>query len=438
MIAFGLTALLVSSIVAAAAYGLTRSTLIGQRERVAERQTYLNARSVRSALSGDAADPAGALARTQPSPGGIALLRVGDEWFSSSVSGGRSDVPASLVQVLDEGTAGRQRTSGDDGPAVAVGVPLADADAAYVELVPFGEAERTLALVARGLLVATLASTAAGIVAGRWLTGRVLRPVRRTAEAANHIREGALDRRLDNEQDADLRPLVQSFNEMVAGLQARIEREARFASDVSHELRSPLATMDAALSVARRRAADPAAVEALDVLDTEVGRFRDLIVDLLEIARAEAGVVELTVDDVDPGRLASSVLEATAREGVRLVVDPTSGDRARLDKRRIGQALVNLLDNADNYGGGATCLTVAGDIDTVRFTVDDDGPGVPEHEKEYVFERFARGAHATAPGTGLGLALVTEHLRLHGGTVTVGDAPGGGARFVIELPRVAT
>ncbi|MEO6627091.1 MAG: HAMP domain-containing sensor histidine kinase, partial [Aquihabitans sp.] len=235
--------------------------------------------------------------------------------------------------------------------------------------------------------------------------------------------------------DSDLEPLVESFNAMVESLQIRIEREARFASDVTHELRSPLATMGAALSVARRRASEPATHQALDVLGTEVDRFQELIVDLLEIARAEAGVAELSMDEIEPRALAQSVLEASGRDQVMVEVDAEGDRRARLDKRRIGQALVNLLDNADNYGGGATKLTVTGDSEFLRFIVDDDGPGVPEHERDHVFQRFARGTHAEVSGTGLGLALVTEHVRLHHGQISVTDAPGGGARFIIELPR---
>lgn len=435
MLAFGLLALLVSSGVAAASYELTRSTLIRERERGAERQTYLNARSVRGAIAADASDLRDALSRVQTSSGGLALLRVGEEWFSSSVPGGRNDVPPSLMEAVDAGFAGRQRISTPDGPAVAVGVPIAGTEAVYVELIPLREVDNTLDRVARGLLIAVLVATVIGLFAGRWLSARVLRPVRRTAEAANQIREGAIDRRLESEEDADLQPLVDSFNQMVDGLQDRIEREARFASDVSHELRSPLATMDAALSVARRRVADPAANDALDVLEREVARFRDLIIDLLEIARAEAGVLELAYEEVDLSAFAAGVLEATHRDTVELEVEPGAGRYAVFDKRRIGQAIVNLLDNADNYGGGATRLTLSGGPDTVRFVVDDEGPGVAEHERQYVFQRFARGADAVAQGTGLGLALVAEHVRLHGGTVTVDDAPGGGARFVIEIAR---
>jgi signal transduction histidine kinase len=437
MVAFGLLGLIVSTIVAVAAYEVTRSTLISQREAGAQRQAYLNARSVRTALISAPRDPGDALTRTQTSSGGLALVRVGREWFSSSVSGGRNDVPADLLKALDDGVAGHQRVDRGDGVAVAVGVPLVGADAVYVELVPFAEVEDTLSQVARGLLLAVVAAAVVGLVLGRWLTGRILRPVRQTAAAANEIREGQLDRRLEREQDPDLRPLVVAFNNMVDGLQARIDRESRFASDVTHELRSPLATMDAALSVAGRQVTDPAGREALDVLGTEVARFQRLIVDLLEIGRAEAGVAELVRDEVQPVELVRNLLESTHRTAVELVDHWPEGARVALDKRRIGQAIVNLLDNADNYAGGATAVAISASDGAVRIAIEDQGPGIPEHERQYIFQRFARGATASAPGTGLGLALVAEHIRLHGGTVTVSDRPGGGACFTIQLPVVS-
>lgn len=438
MLAFGLSALAVSSVVAVASYELTRWTLVDQRERVATRQAYLNARSLRGAITSDPLDPAEALGRVQTSSGGLALLRVDGEWFSTSVSGGRSDVPASLIEAVDEGAVARQRTSTAQGPAVYVGIPLAGTDAVYVEMLPFDEVAESLRRVAWGSFLAVLAATGAGIVAGRALSSRILRPVRRAADAADVINRGALDRRLDDERDPDLQPLVRSFNEMVDGLQTRIDREARFASDVTHELRSPLATMDAALRMARRGASERTTTEALDVLGTELTRFRELIVDLLEIGRAEAGVAELVLDEVDVGVLAGAVLEATHRRGVALEVRSEGPPTTLLDKRRIGQTLVNLLDNADNYGGGATGLTVVAEAETIRFVVDDDGPGIPEHEREYVFQRFARGTEARTSGTGLGLALVHEHVRLHGGTVSIHDAPSGGARLVVAIPRRAS
>ena len=127
---------------------------------------------------------------------------------------------------------------------------------------------------------------------------------------------------------------------------------------------------------------------------------------------------------------------SSQRENVVIETESTAPSRLVLDQRRISQVLTNLLDNADAYGGGAVTVVIAGTPESVVFAVDDAGPGVPEHERGYVFERFARGETSeNAPGTGLGLALVDEHVRLHRGRVWVEDSPEGGARFVVALPR---
>lgn len=470
MVAFGATALILSSSLAAINYLVTRSALIDQRQATAERQAFLNARAVRGGMEAGDDDPQSVLTVVQASSGGAALLLVGSDGYSTSVAVGRRHVPESLRDMVEDGRIGRQRVMLAGEPVVAVGVPLPAVDATYVEFVPMSEIEGTLDRVRVGLVAAAMVMTLVGVLAGRVASDRVLHPVRRMSRAARSIGEGALDRRLDSEGDADLEPLVESFNDMVDGLQSRIEREARFASDVSHELRSPLATIDAALSVARRRATEAQSVEALDVLGAEVDRFRVLVTDLLEISRAEAGIAELHLEPVDPVALVKAVVESTNRDltvasrvedvapAGKVGAGPLLGSIARppsqrdrpvdsddvvrveVDRRRFGQALINILDNADNYAGGATSITVATTPDTVRFEIDDDGPGIPEHERFHVFERFARGSTSEAPdagpGTGLGLSLVAEHVRLHKGTIAIDDAPGGGARFVIELPRI--
>ena len=437
MLAFGGLAAIVSTLLAVVCFEVTRSTLIQQRERVAERQTYVNARSVDNALTRDPASPTAALADAQTNRQGFALVRVDGTWYSSSVTGDRSDVPGSLIAVIDSGAAARQRVHLDSGPAVAVGVPLSGASSgpAYVELVPMTEVSDAINRIRQGLIFAAALTTLAGVLAGRWASARILRPVSRTAEAANLISEGALDRRLESDGDADLEPLVQSFNNMVDGLQSRIEREARFASDVSHELRTPLAAMLSALSVARRRVKEPAATEALDHLQHEVDRFTTLITDLLEISRVEAGVAELVLEEVEPAAFVADVLGSMDRADVPVVVERDAPARIRLDTRRMSQILVNLVQNADNYGGGATEIRIGGDTGHLRLIVDDGGPGIPPAQRDQVFERFVRGDDPSVPGTGLGLALVKEHVRLHEGSVVIKRSPEGGARFVVTVPR---
>jgi signal transduction histidine kinase len=440
MLAFGGLAAVLSALIAVAAYEITRSTLISQRERVAERQTFVNARAVDNALTGSPEQPADALADAQTSAQGFALLRVQGEWISSSVAGGSADLPDTLVEALDDGDVARQRVILPSGAAVAVGVPLAGVagGTAYVEFVPMDELAASLNRVRQGLILAAVSATGVGVLAGWWASQRILRPVRRMADAANRISEGALDRRLESDGDADLEGFVHSFNEMVDGLQLRIEREARFASDVSHELRTPLATMLSALSVARRRVTEPAGAQALAVLQSEVDRFTQLMTDLLEISRVEAGVAELVLEEVAPRDLVAQALDASGHREVPVVVEPSSAALVLLDRRRMGQVLVNLLQNADHYAGGATAVRIAGDEQVLRFLVDDAGPGIPPERRSAVFDRFVRSSDPSVPGTGLGLALVREHVRLHGGTVEVLDAPGGGARFAVTIPRAAT
>ncbi len=434
--AFAILALVLSVTLAVFSYELTRSFVLSRRNGTALQQTYLNARAVRDALLANPADVQGALAQAQTGAESAVVLRVGSAWFGTSVGVGRREVPASLRSLVASGSAGTQNTDVSSAANIAVGVPLPAIDGAYFEFVPVQELELTLTRLAQVLAAAAVVVTLIGAVIGRYASGRVLRPVRRMAVAASGISEGTLSERLDAEGDSDLEPLVDAFNDMVSELRGRIEREARFASDVSHELRTPLAKMSAALSVARRRNSAEATNAALDVLDDELRRFTGLVLDLLDISRMEAGVGELDVGEVDPAELVREVLTATRRDRVAVDVTPSAPATVAVDKRRIGQILTNLLDNADFYGGGAQRVEISGSPESLLLAVDDSGPGVPLHEREYIFDRFARGQHAgDAPGTGLGLALVVEHVRLHRGDVWVEDSPRGGARFIVRVPR---
>ena len=224
---------------------------------------------------------------------------------------------------------------------------------------------------------------------------------------------------------------------MADTVQEQIERERRFASDVSHELRTPLTAMMASVQIARRRVSDPVAVErALDDLDERGEAFRDLVLDLLEISRIDAGVADMVREPVVVEDLVRAVLTVNGDTDVPVCVEPGTTTEVQGDKRRLGQVLQNLLENAARYGGGATQVGIASEDGMVVITVDDDGPGVPAHEKTHIFNRFAHGRTATASGegSGLGLALVSEHVKLHRGSISVGTSPSGGARFRVALP----
>ncbi|MEP6625095.1 MAG: HAMP domain-containing sensor histidine kinase [Acidimicrobiia bacterium] len=440
-VVFAGLALLVSAGLAIFSYELTRTYLLDRRVSGARREAFTNARAVRDALRVNPADVRGALAQAQTGSGSV-VVQSGSGWFGTSVGVGRAEVPLSLRRLVAAGSAGTQYTTVASQPSIAVGLPLPAVNAAYFELDTTRDLDQTLVLLAQALAVAAAVVTAIGAVLGWYAAGRVLRPVRRMAATAGGISEGALGERLDAEGDSDLEPLVDSFNAMVDALRTRIEREARFASDVSHELRTPLATMASALNVARRHRANDTRVAtdaALDVLGEELDRFTLLVQDLLEISRLDAGVEAAHRTNEAPAQLVQEVLVSTHREHVRVELDSSAPKLVDLNKRRIGQVLTNLLNNADAYGGGATTVVVAGTATSLLLAVDDAGPGIPPEERERMFERFARGSWSDAtPGTGLGLALAVEHLRLHDGRVWVDDSPDGGARFVIEVPRWST
>ena len=428
-------ALVISAGLAIFSYELTRSYLLDRRDSTARQEAFVNARAVRDALQVNRLDVRVALAQARTGSNSV-VMRVGRQWFGTSVGVSRAEVPDSLRRLVAAGEAGTQNTELASVPQVAVGLPLPAVDGSYFEFTPNRDLDQTLILLARALVVAAALVTAVGAVIGWYAAGRVLRPVRRMAAIAGGIREGALEERLDAEGDSDLEPLVDSFNAMVAGLRRRIEREAQFASDVSHELRTPLATMGAALNIARRRQSAVATDTAFDVLDGELQKFTRLVLDLLEISRLDAGVDTPQRVEVTPQTLVRGVLQSTQREHVSVEIEQSAPARVFVDQRRIAQVLTNLLANADAYGGGARSVIVGGTASTLLVAVDDAGPGIPVEEREHVFHRFGRGSSSESkPGTGLGLALVVEHLRLEGGRVWVTESPQGGARFVIEIPR---
>lgn len=434
---WALIAVALSAILAALAFAVTRQELVSERERTAVERAYLNARSLRSALRTADPDIGEVLASLESNSQARVLADVGGTWYAATPGSTRDALPPSLVEAVATGSAGRQRQRVDGVPYLAVGVPVVAADARYFEIVSMEDLQGALDGLRTGLIVAAGAAAATAGLVGWYASGRVLSPLRRFAEASTRIAAGELDARLPTVTDRDLQSIERSFNGMAEAVQERVDREIRFTSNVSHELRSPVISMLSMLSIARRNTRDPeTAARAIDDLEVRVRALHATIDDLLEISRAEAGVASVQLEPVDPVRLVQAVL---AHRDLELPVTTVGSiGPIDLDKRRVGQMLENLIDNAAHYAGGATRIEIVDDGSEVRLMVDDDGPGVPEHERSYVFERFARGdsaASARADGSGLGLALVVEHARLHGGSVRVEGAPGGGARFVVTLPR---
>ncbi len=444
-LAFGLISLVVAALLATLTYAVARSYLVGQRQEAAVQQTYVNARLARNVLRAPDPDVRALLAGLGGATSGNPVLRYGGEWFSTSVATGREALPADLVRVVQQGRAGHQRYRDGDGRLhLAVGVALTSVDGGYFEIFPLVELERTLDVLVQALGIGAVTAAATAALVGYGAARRLVRPLQPVADAAERIAAGDLDTRLDPEADPDLRRLVDAFNEMASSLDQRIQREARFAADVSHEVRAPLAALGAAVEVIdRRRDQLPDQVlAAFEILADKVEGFQQMVLDLLEISRMDSGTVALDLDRVDLEPFLARLVESHGQPGVPIEVPAGVPKHVMADRRRLGQAVGNIIDNAGRYAGGIRSITLDGSTPgCVRILLDDQGPGVPPDERDAIFGRFARGdvGLRTGPssGSGLGLALVAEHLRLHGGRVWVEDADCGGARFVVELPLAA-
>ncbi|WP_245177009.1 HAMP domain-containing sensor histidine kinase [Geodermatophilus sp. DF01-2] len=435
---FAVGALLVSIVLVTTTWLLARGYLLDQRERSLTRQAFADANVLASRLSTAGTEVGDALGELVPSGGADVVVRSGDSWYSSSLDVGARDVPAGLRTIVAGGSAGTARVETPDGPALLVGVPVSSAGVEFYELAPLTELQMVLRTLAAVLGAGALAATAAGAAFGVWASRRAVQPLEQVAGAATRIAGGELTTRLPATDDPDLLAIVASFNSMVDALAARIDRDARFVGDVSHELRSPLTGVVTSVEVlaARRQELSSRADQALTLVERELRRFRQMLDDLLELARidgappGEAAPVPLTA-------LAREVLVTTGRDPGLLDADPDEQTTVLGDKRSLERALRNLLDNADRHGGGPCAVHVQRREGTVVLSVDDAGPGVPVEDRERVFERFARGPRAarrSLPGAGLGLAIVAETAGQHGGAAWCSEARGGGARFSLSLP----
>ena len=379
-LAAALAALIVSVALSVITYVLVRGYLLHQREQTTARQTFNNARVVRDVLRADSPDLSQLLAALRSEPGGFALVRWQQAWYSTAVGEGPEALPGALLDAADGGESGRERYTDHGEPRLAVVVAIPAVAADYVEVFPLDELERTLGALRTSLVIAALVTTAGGAFLGWWTTRRVLRPLTTAADAAATIAAGDLGARLTPSGDADLDRLARAFEAMAVSLQERIEREARFASDVSHELRTPLAALAAAAEVLdRRRDEIPERTrQALDILLSQLRRFDQITLDLLEISKAQATVEDLDLQDVAPAPFTQRVAAALGFGDVPVDRDGSADlGTVRTDPRVLGAVLRNLLRNAEVHAGGATRIEIAGDDTMVAIAVEDAGAGIP-------------------------------------------------------------
>jgi len=403
---FGLAAMAAAIALSVVTYASTRSYLLGQRSEVAQRQAFNNAQLMRNVVEADSANIADLVTQIRTEQGGYAVVQLDERPGRTSLF--YAQEPLRFTQSKTD-------------------------------------VENTLRIIQITLLIGVVLITLAAGVLGLTMSRTVLQPLTRVAFAANQIATGGLDTRLVQEDDPDLDRLVVSFNEMADAVQQRIEREQRFASDVSHELRSPVTALSAAADVlvSRRTEFSERNQQAIDIMQKQIERFDRTVLDLLELSRLDAQVADHETENVQLNDLIGRIMHRYGFGDIPFIssVQTSDGetradDETRLDRRRVERILVNLLENARDHANGATKVTLTSDGGTFTLAVHDAGPGVLMSERTQVFDRFARGtASRNSKGSGLGLAIVREHARALQGSAHVEESSEGGSSFVITFAR---
>jgi len=316
---------------------------------------------------------------------------------------------------------------------VQVGSPLEGIEEALSQLL--------LILVVAVPLVLVVAS-----LGGSFLANKALKPVDEITKTAKRIGSGDLSQRIHLEEflDDEIGRLASTFNEMIGKLERSFLQIKRFTADASHELKTPLTVLKGEIEVGLKR--DRAVEEYKRILSScleEVDHMSRIVDDLLTLARADMGALELRRERVDLGEVAEDVWRSLQRmaeeKGLKFSLArdgevPVWGDRDRLR-----QLVVNLVDNALKYtpSGGEVVLKVGRQDALALLSVKDTGEGIPPEDQERVFERFYRVDKARSRekgGTGLGLSICKWIAEAHGGRIWLKSEIGRGSTFTVELP----
>ncbi|MET7278959.1 HAMP domain-containing sensor histidine kinase [Kribbella sp. NPDC005582] len=276
-------------------------------------------------------------------------------------------------------------------------------------------------------------------VAGWFLAGQALGPVERIRRRVQGIGAGDLSERVPVPPTQDeIAKLATTMNEMLDRLQAGQATQRRFVADASHELRSPLATLTAALEVAEADQSGAAWRELSQLMAAETSRMGRLVEDLLLLAKADDAGLRMHRTDVDLDDLVEAEIQRLrgSTPGLTVVGDVhpvrVSGDPARLS-----QLIRNLVDNAARAAHSTVRLTASAAGGSAVLTVEDDGDGIPEADRQRVFERFVRldsSRARSSGGSGLGLSIVQEITKAHRGSITLTPRAGGGTKATVTLP----
>ncbi len=315
---------------------------------------------------------------------------------------------------------------------IAVCLPLASVLFSGFLMYHMGDDVKILAVSAAAALVAVVA----GLVVARSIANRI----DVLEEASSAIAGGDLSTRAPTGGPAEIAKLAGAFNEMAGSLEQLFDARRELVAWASHDLRTPLANMQALLEATEDGLKEPA--EALPVLGEQVAVLSSLVDDLFELARIDAGSLTLELEDASLTGLVQGCLrgvEAEAhRRGIEVRTEANGDVRARCAPDKIERVLFNLVTNALRHtpSDGTVAVRVAALPAEVQITVEDTGEGLGEEAERRMFERFWRGDRARSGSrAGLGLAIARGLVEAHGGRIWAENRPGGGASVSFTVPK---
>ncbi|SDN41997.1 sensor histidine kinase [Streptomyces wuyuanensis] len=295
--------------------------------------------------------------------------------------------------------------------------------------------------VNRVLVVGGLTAGAIALAFGLYTARRATAPIAELTSVAGNLATGQRDRRVTTIPDNEIGQLATTFNTMADRVKKEDELRRLFASDIAHELRTPLAILRSELEAVQDgiREATPQVITSLHDETLRLGR---LITDLETLASADAAAFTLKREPLSLTALvrdtAAHLADRFAGAGITLRIDLPTEVRVDGDAERLRQIVTNQLTNALKFvpAGGTVILTLRQDRDWAELRVIDTGPGIPAEELPRVFDRFFRSRAARADGSGIGLAVAAELATAHGGTITADSSPGHGTTFTTRLPAL--
>jgi signal transduction histidine kinase len=291
------------------------------------------------------------------------------------------------------------------------------------------------------LFVAVAASTAA-IGAAIWLGRSIARPIERLRRASSAVSGGHLGARASEEGPAEIADLARSFNEMAVNLESLFDARRQLVAWASHDLRTPLASMQAMIEALEDGLAEPE--RYLPAMREQVQILGRLIDDLFELARIDAGALTIEIREAALGGLVESCLRGVEAEAEAKQIHlgaqiSRSVPTVRCAPDQVERVLYNLLTNALRHtpSDGSVAIVVEPFAEEVQVSVEDTGEGIPLDAERRIFDRFWRGDRARTPGragAGLGLAIARGLVEAQGGRIWAENRPGGGARVSFTLP----